>query len=40
MYQDARAAVEEAVAKFGADKEVALPHTAYSLPVIYGFTGT
>jgi len=31
--------INAAIAKFGADKEVVLPNTAYYLPVIYGVTG-
>ncbi|MFA0816357.1 MAG: acetyl-CoA decarbonylase/synthase complex subunit alpha/beta [Anaerofustis sp.] len=38
MYDLAVASVDKAIAKFGADHSVALPDTAYGLPVIYAFT--
>ena len=33
-------AINEAIAKYGEDKPVAFPDTAYSLPCYYGVTGT
>ena len=33
-------AINEAIAKYGEDKAVAFPDTAYSLPCYYGVTGT
>ena len=38
MYALAVKSVEEALAKFGADKKVSFPDTAYSLPCLYAFT--
>lgn len=39
MYAWAEKSVAEAFEKFGADKEVSLPSTAYSLPCYYAVTG-
>ena len=39
MYDIAVKAVNEAIDKFGEDKAVELPHTAYALPCLYAFTG-
>ncbi len=39
MYAWAEKAIAEAIEKFGADKEVSLPSTAYSLPCYYAVTG-
>lgn len=39
MYRHAVKIVGESIKKFGEEQAVALPDTAYSLPVIYGFTG-
>ncbi|MCD7765716.1 MAG: CO dehydrogenase/CO-methylating acetyl-CoA synthase complex subunit beta [Lachnospiraceae bacterium] len=33
-------AIDDAIAKYGADKPVAFPDTAYSIPCYYGVTGT
>ena len=33
-------AIDDAVAKHGADKAIAFPDTAYSLPCYYGVTGS
>lgn len=33
-------AIDDAIAKYGADKAVSFPDTAYSLPCYYGVTGT
>lgn len=38
MYEIAVKAVDEAIAKFGEDKAVSLPNTAYGLPCLYAFT--
>ena len=39
MYAWAEKSVAEAIEKFGADKEVTLPNTAYCLPCYYAVTG-
>lgn len=39
MYAWAEKSVNEAVEKFGTDKEVSLPSTAYSIPCYYAVTG-
>ena len=33
-------AVDDAIAKYGADKKVGFPGTAYSIPCYYAVTGT
>ncbi len=38
MYALAVKSVDEALSKFGADKKVSFPDTAYSLPCLYAFT--
>ena len=39
IYNRVEAKVNDAIAKYGEDKEVKLPNTGYFLPVIYGITG-
>ncbi|MDP2952312.1 MAG: CO dehydrogenase/CO-methylating acetyl-CoA synthase complex subunit beta, partial [Chloroflexota bacterium] len=39
IVDEASQKLQEALAKFGPDKAVAFPNTAFFLPVIYGFTG-
>ncbi|MEG2677155.1 MAG: acetyl-CoA decarbonylase/synthase complex subunit alpha/beta, partial [Oscillospiraceae bacterium] len=39
VYAKAVKSVDEAIAKFGAEKAVSFPNTAYSLPCYYAFTG-
>ena len=39
VYERVEKAVNEAVEKYGADKAIAFPDTAYSLPSYYGMTG-
>ena len=40
VYARAEAGINEAIAKYGEEKAVAFPGTAYSIPIYYGFTGT
>ncbi|MCI8428772.1 MAG: CO dehydrogenase/CO-methylating acetyl-CoA synthase complex subunit beta, partial [Lachnospiraceae bacterium] len=40
VYGLTEAAIDKAIAEHGADKAVAFPHTAYSLPCYYAVTGT
>ena len=40
VYGLTEAAIDNAIAQYGADQAVAFPHTAYSLPCYYGVTGT
>ena len=40
VYARTEAAIDEAIAKFGAEKAVGFPDTAYSLPCYYAVTGT
>ena len=39
IYARVEKKVNDAIAKYGADKEVKLPNTGYFLPVIYGILG-
>ncbi len=39
VYEKAVKCVDDAIAKFGADKAVSFPNTAYCLPCYYAFTG-
>ncbi|MCD7716957.1 MAG: CO dehydrogenase/CO-methylating acetyl-CoA synthase complex subunit beta [Lachnospiraceae bacterium] len=40
VYGLTETAIDDAIAKYGADKPVAFPDTAYSIPCYYGVTGT
>ena len=40
VYGLTEAAIDNAIAQFGADQAVSFPHTAYSLPCYYAVTGT
>ena len=40
VYGLTQKAIDDAVAKHGADKAIAFPDTAYSLPCYYGVTGS
>ena len=39
IYEQTVKAVDEAIAKYGADKAVSLPDTAFALPCYYAVTG-
>ncbi len=39
MFEQTVATIDQAVAKYGPDQAVALPNTAYNLPIYYGMTG-
>ena len=40
VYGLTEAAIDNAIAQYGADQAVSFPHTAYSLPCYYAVTGT
>ena len=40
VYGLTESAINDAIAKYGEDKAVSFPETAYSLPCYFGVTGT